>query len=217
MRNRKFRCGKSMMAGVLAAALSMAGVLSVPVMADELPEDYPLAENIEDAPVYGDIQDFASTTLDGEIFDQDSLKDYDLTVIDFWADWCGPCVRNMPNLAELYKKMPENVQIVTYCADGSQEKIMQIMDEAGYEGITIIRSEGDLADVVSQLLGYPTTIFFDSEGRQVGTAMLGAPEDDYESTYIEEINTILEAMGKDTIGAEAETESDTEVQTEAEK
>src|SRR5687768_14820567 len=28
-------------------------------------------------------------------------------VVEFWATWCGPCIRSIPHLTELQKKYPQ--------------------------------------------------------------------------------------------------------------
>ena len=48
------------------------------------------------------IYDFELENTDGELVSYEELKGSKLTVIDFWATWCKPCVNSIPKLVELY-------------------------------------------------------------------------------------------------------------------
>jgi thiol-disulfide isomerase/thioredoxin len=46
---------------------------------------------------------------DGQIITLSSLKGK-LVLVDFWASWCPPCVKEQPVLKALYEKQSENVK-----------------------------------------------------------------------------------------------------------
>ncbi|MCF3107594.1 TlpA family protein disulfide reductase [Niabella sp. CC-SYL272] len=47
--------------------------------------------------------------IDGQPFTLNALKGR-LILIDFWASWCAPCVKEQPLLKELYKKFAASVK-----------------------------------------------------------------------------------------------------------
>ena len=49
------------------------------------------------------IEDFTMATPEGtELSVMDEVEQHELTILDFWASWCQPCVREMPNMVALY-------------------------------------------------------------------------------------------------------------------
>lgn len=44
-------------------------------------------------------------------FDSDVLKSDDAVLVDFWAEWCGPCKMIAPALEEISKEMDGRIRI----------------------------------------------------------------------------------------------------------
>ena len=149
---------------------------------------------------FPDLLSFTAQTLDGGEFTARDFADADLTMINIWGTYCGPCLREMPELAQLAKTLPNNVRMITFCIDASDQAdtAREILDDAGFEGITLVSGDGDLEKLLQTLQYVPTTVFVDSEGRQVGEAAIGSPGNVAEF-YTDAINAALTALGKDNI------------------
>lgn len=66
-----------------------------------------------------DVYNFKLKNLDNRTTSYRSLKGEELTVIDFWATWCKPCIKSIPKLVELYDELePEGVQFIGISVDG---------------------------------------------------------------------------------------------------
>ena len=52
-----------------------------------------------------------------ESFDTDVIKSDKPTVVDFWAEWCGPCKQIGPVLEEISEEMKDQVVIAKHNID----------------------------------------------------------------------------------------------------
>lgn len=143
------------------------------------------------------LSSFEAVTLDGGSFTQEDLAAKDVTLINFWALTCPPCIREMPEIARFAASLPDNIQVVTVCLDGGtdEEHTKSILDEAGFDGVTLLTGSGDLRDVIFEIQYTPTTILVDKDGKLVGDVIIGGQED-LAGTYTDAVNRALKQMGK---------------------
>ena len=147
------------------------------------------------------VQDFSGQTADGSTWTAADLQAHDVTMINVWGTFCAPCVEEMPELAEMQKQMPDNVEVILYCsdyADNTAKDCEEILAQADYTGTNLVKVEGDLQTLLGGTSVYPTTYFLDSEGNQIAGPIAGVPKG-AAADYLAKINTGLEALGKDPI------------------
>jgi thioredoxin 1 len=53
----------------------------------------------------------ASKIINDSNFEQEVLKSDSLTLVDFWAEWCGPCKMIGPALEEISEEMKNDIRI----------------------------------------------------------------------------------------------------------
>ena len=163
----------------------------------------PSAEEPEGAAALGNLSSFTAGTLDGGTFTQDDIAAKDVTVLNFWALTCPPCIAEMPEIAAFEKALPDNVAMVTVCLDGSgnEDAARAVLAEAGFEGITLITADGSLLELAGNLMYPPTTVLAGSGGTLMGEAIIGG-QADLAAVYLEAVNQALAADGKDEISLE---------------
>ena len=63
----------------------------------------------------------ATQAVSDASFEQDVIKSDVPVVVDFWAEWCGPCKMIGPSLEELSDEMGDKVKIVKVNIDENNE------------------------------------------------------------------------------------------------
>ena len=69
---------------------------------------------------------FNLKTLDEKDFKLEEVKGK-VTIINFWASWCGPCLEEFPSMIELVKTMKNEVKLVAIAQDADRAEIMAFL------------------------------------------------------------------------------------------
>lgn len=167
------------------------------------PTEAPTAEPAVTAAVEAPVEyafTFTAKTLDGEKVTEEVFGQYDLTMVNIWASWCGPCRGEMGELAALYGKLPENVNFLSVTVDeaGDLKDAADILKENGctFPCLDGLASAGLVNGFINKVMAIPTTIFFDRSGNQVGQWIVGVPQGSgsVADAYLGEIQTRLNSL-----------------------
>ena len=153
-----------------------------PTEPDE-PEE-PTEPTEPDAPqAQGDLV-FDTVTLFGEPIGSDMIKDYDLVLVNFWADWCGWCVYEMPELERIHQEYPNILMLGVLAFPNSMDDSLAILNDNNITFLTL-EPAGTLIDLANGLEAFPTTYFFDRNGNSIGEPVVGAQDYDGWKTTVE--------------------------------
>ena len=140
--------------------------------------------------------EFTTENLALESVDSSIFGEKDLTVLNVWGTFCGPCIQEMPELGEWQRNLPDNVQIIGLVADvaGKEdadhiELANTILDKTNAHFTNIIPNN-DFAELLSGVVGVPTTFFINKEGKIVGKPIVGAQVPKYKAFVEEYLKTL---------------------------
>jgi len=87
----------------------------------------------------------ATVTIDNANFQSDVLEASEPVVVDFWAEWCGPCKMIAPALEEISAEMGGKIKIAKVNIDENPE----LAAKFGVRSIPtlMVFKDGELADM----------------------------------------------------------------------
>ena len=124
---------------------------------------------------------FTTTDLSGNTVTNELFAGKDLTVVNIWGTYCGPCIDEMDELAAWSAAMPDNVQLVGLVSDlyslednETLEMAQLICESTGADNYLHLVTSADFNGLMSTVVGVPTTYFVDATGAVVGQPIVGA-------------------------------------------
>ncbi len=90
-------------------------------------------------------------------------------VVNFWATWCGPCVKEMPLLDALQAKMGgAKFQVLTISQDREGEKVAKpFFEKNNWKNLALFMDPPGRFQKDAKLRGLPTTLIVDKNGLEV--------------------------------------------------
>lgn len=116
---------------------------------------------------------FSMTDINGNVHTNDSIKGKYL-VVNFWATWCPPCLKEIPAFVEFYEKHADKVQILGLDYEqANKSKIIEFTDTlmVNYPIILFDDTNSKEFEKFGEVLGMPTTYIYNPEGKLVDFRM----------------------------------------------
>ena len=89
-------------------------------------------------------------------------KEIDFYILNFWASWCAPCIKEMKSFNELKKKNPK-IKVITLSQDADIEEAVDFFRKNNYNNIEKAYDYGKNISRNFFLRGLPTTFVFNDK------------------------------------------------------
>ena len=127
---------------------------------------------------------FTAQDIYGNEVTEAVFSDYDITLVNMMATWCGPCVNEMPDLAQLQKDMSDkkvNIVVVVLDTGAGEEidenavaKAQELAEISDAEMTFMIPDSGYMNGRAANVSAVPESFFVDSNGNIVSEPYVGA-------------------------------------------
>jgi thiol-disulfide isomerase/thioredoxin len=183
---------------LLTAALSAAAVLGYLTYRLTSAPDAPTTEAAPAAPpAVATLPDFSLANLAGE---QQSIRSWPgkPLLINFWATWCGPCLREIPMLKELQASRPD-LQVVGIAID-KPDLVAKFADDMQFNYAILVGQNEAWAAAGAlgvNIYALPFTIFTGSDG-----SILGVHTGELHAEHLDEFKAVVDELAAGRIGLE---------------
>lgn len=113
--------------------------------------------------------DFTLTDLDGKSWILSALRGK-VVLVNFWATWCPPCRKEMPDLDLLAHRFSKQGLVVLSLSDEERGKVAQYVSSHGFT-YPILLDDGGATAKKFHVEGIPKTFIFDRSGKLVAQSI----------------------------------------------
>lgn len=113
-----------------------------------------------------DVENFKLKDTENQTQEYTELKGSKITLIDFWASYCKPCIKSMPYLNSLHNEYKDKgLTVIGINTDGPRNiaKVGPLCKTLGVEYPVLLDSNGELMEQL-EISSLPTLLIVDAEG-----------------------------------------------------
>ncbi len=113
--------------------------------------------------------DFTLTDLDGKSWQLKSLKGK-VVLVNFWATWCPPCRKEMPDLEALFQRFKNQGLVVLALSDEDAATVKPFIADRKIT-YPILLDPGRKVNLLFNVVGIPKTFIYDRAGKLVAESI----------------------------------------------
>ncbi|MGA7261104.1 MAG: TlpA disulfide reductase family protein [Stellaceae bacterium] len=90
-------------------------------------------------------------------------------IVNLWATWCGPCLREMPSLERLQSRLGERIAVLAVSEDrGGDKAVEPFIAKLGLKSVKVYLDPKSEVGHAFGARGLPTSFLIDREGKVLG-------------------------------------------------
>ncbi len=111
---------------------------------------------------------FSLKTVDGKTFNLEEHIGKQVIVVDFWATWCGPCVKALKKMDEMKKEFPD-VMVLAVSVDDSKtvSQVGPYVKNRGWNFTVLMDTDSNVCKMYNPSGSVPYTVVIDKKGEIV--------------------------------------------------
>jgi peroxiredoxin len=113
--------------------------------------------------------DFSLTDLQGKTWSMKELRGK-VVLVNFWATWCPPCRKEMPDLDSLSRQFAEQGLVILAVSDETENKVRPFVEQRKI-GYPILLDPGRKVNTLFNVDSIPESFLFDSKGNLAAQAI----------------------------------------------
>ena len=112
---------------------------------------------------------FTLTDLAGKTWTLQDLKGK-VVMLNFWATWCPPCRKEMPDLIALYTQFSSQGFVILGISDDEPDKVRQFVQQHAVT-YPVLLDPGSKVNKLLHIQGIPKTFVYDRQGKIVAQSI----------------------------------------------